>query len=138
MPNDAGEFQRSLFTLLSAAPEMNGIQIVDEMPQAEDASALAGLPAIEIGDMDIRDWSTSGTEGDDIAFRLHVWNVPGSLFDLRAIQGACKGLLHRRQADLTLPRGKVVLLHRLASRVVVDKAHGVCDYRALVCYGETG
>lgn len=134
MPNDAGAFQMALYERLAAAPGLVGITIADMVKQAEDGRPASGLPAIEIGDFDVLDWGTASGEGDNIAFRLHVWMPRGSLYDLRAVQGVCKDLLHRQQAAFTLPHGRVVMIRRDRSTVLQKDRHGVCDYRALIDY----
>ncbi|MBD3803561.1 MAG: DUF3168 domain-containing protein [Thioclava sp.] len=130
------EFQAAVYERLTFDPflEAEGVTVYDTRPQGEDGIADSNLPAIEVGEIDARDWGTKTDDGLDLILRVHSFMSGGSKADLRALQTLIFKALHKKQAELSMTGGHVVLIRRESSRVLPDKAplHGVCEYRALV------
>ncbi|TCP43934.1 DUF3168 domain-containing protein [Rhodovulum marinum] len=132
---DEFALQTALFERLSgdAALAGLGVTVCDAPAQGEDGDAAAAFPRVAIGEMDVRDVGTKGSDLFDVIVRVHTFSASGSHAEARAIQRRIFELLHR--AAFAVPGHNLVMIRRERSTIDRDPdrlRHGLCEYRLLI------
>lgn len=93
----AGALQKAVFEALSADAillgMLGGARVYDGAPR--DAVA----PYVHLGEMTVRDWSTSTDQGAEITFALVAWSREPGKSEVLALAGRVGAILH----DAALP-----------------------------------
>lgn len=128
------ELQRALFTILNAAKATLGVKgVYDVAPQSADGGSVAAFPYVTVGSTVISAYDTTTDNGFEATMRIHTFSRTGSMLECKTIQGKIYAALHDQPLSVTGFSNFLML--RTSTDCFSDqdgKAHGVCEYRALI------
>ena len=140
-PTISADFAAGSYSLYSAAVEAGRaylsdtlVGVYDNVPQPLDGGAASNFPYITIGEDDFTDWSTDTESGADVTVTIHSWSRYRGRKEIKAIQSAVYGVLHR--ATLSVNNWYFVSCDFLTSNTLVDPdgltRHGIQTFRILL------